>query len=80
MSAASSQLGRRRCVTARGVRAFRANNRAILANDANLYPAWTALRTNLKLIPFLGCQSLRDVVRDAAGKSGFQKAIDTSAA
>jgi hypothetical protein len=64
----------RYCVAAS--RAFRANNRAILANDAKLYPAWTALRTNLKVIPFLGCQDLRDVVRDPAGKSGFQKAIE----
>jgi len=64
----------RYCVAAS--QAFRANNRAILANDANLYPAWTALRTNLKLIPLLGCQNLRDVVRDPAGKSGFQKAIE----
>ena len=58
----------RYCVAAS--RAFRANNRAILANDAKLYPAWTALRTNLKVIPFLGCQDLRDVARDPAGKSG----------
>ena len=54
---------------------FRANNRAILRNDANLYPAWTVLRTNLKLIPLIGCQSVRDVTRDPAGVSGFQKAI-----
>ncbi|MBV8374150.1 MAG: hypothetical protein JO302_01465, partial [Candidatus Eremiobacteraeota bacterium] len=56
--------------------AFRANNRAILANVANLWPAWTALHTKLKLIPFIGCQTWRDVAPDATGKSGFQKAIE----
>lgn len=64
----------RYCVAAS--KAFRANNRAIAANDANLYPAWTALRTNLKLIPLIGCQSKRDLARDASGESGFGKAID----
>ncbi|MBV8373132.1 MAG: hypothetical protein JOY69_07705, partial [Candidatus Eremiobacteraeota bacterium] len=56
--------------------AFRASNRAIRANDANLYPAWTALRTPLKLIPLIGCQTKLDVARDASGVSGFQKAIE----
>jgi hypothetical protein len=67
-------VSRRYCVAAS--QAFRANNRAILRNDANLYPAWTALHTNLKLIPLIGCQTLRDVTRDPAGDSGFQKAIE----
>jgi hypothetical protein len=51
-------VSRRYCVAAS--QAFRADNRAILRNDANLYPAWTALHTNLKLIPLIGCQTLRD--------------------
>jgi hypothetical protein len=55
---------------------FRQNNRQILANTGNLYPAWTALRTPLKLVPLLGCQTWLDLAIGSDGKSGFQKEVE----
>jgi len=56
--------------------AFRQSNRSIQSNTANLYPAWTALGTPLKIIPLLGCQTQLDLNKGADGKSGFQKEIE----
>lgn len=55
---------------------FRAQNRTIRDNVGNLYPAWTKLGTSLKLIPLLGCQTNRDLVKGTDGKSGFQKEVE----
>jgi len=55
---------------------FRQDNRNIRDNDENLYRAWTALKTRLKLIPLTGCQTWMDVAKDADGTSGFQKEVE----
>jgi hypothetical protein len=55
---------------------FRQQNRNILKNTANLYPAWTKLGTPLKLVPLLGCQTPLDLAIGSDGKSGFQKEVE----
>ncbi|HTA64083.1 MAG TPA: hypothetical protein VK753_01140 [Xanthomonadaceae bacterium] len=52
---------------------FRQSNRIIRDNTGNLYPAWSALGTPLKLIPLLGCLDERDLATGDDGKSGLQK-------
>jgi len=52
---------------------FRRSNRTILSNTGNLYQAWSALRTPLKLIPQLGCLDNLDLAPGSDGKSGLQK-------
>jgi hypothetical protein len=55
---------------------FRRQNRNILKNTANLYPAWAKLATPLKLVPLLGCQTPLDLAIGSDGKSGFQKEVE----
>jgi hypothetical protein len=55
---------------------FRQQNRNILMNTGNLYPAWSKLGTPLKLIPLLGCQTDRDLAIGSDGKSGLQKEVE----
>jgi hypothetical protein len=55
---------------------FREQNRQILANTGNLYPAWTALGTPLKLVPLLGCQTPLDLVKGSDGKTGIEKEVE----
>jgi len=52
---------------------FRSDNRTIRDNTGNLYPAWSALGTRLKLIPLLGCLDDLDLAMGSDGKSGLQK-------
>ena len=52
---------------------FRESNQSIRDNTGNLYPAWSALGTGLKLIPLLGCLDNRDLATGSDGKSGLQK-------
>lgn len=51
---------------------FRQSNQTILANTGNLYPAWSALGTSLKLIPQLGCLSSLDLNVNSSGESGLE--------
>ncbi|HEY3674452.1 MAG TPA: hypothetical protein VGK84_00510 [Candidatus Tumulicola sp.] len=55
---------------------FRESNRIIRDNTGNLYPAWSKLRSPVKLIPLLGCLSSLDLHKGLDGKSGFQKEIE----
>lgn len=55
---------------------FRKSNRVIRDNTGNLYPAWSKLRSPIKLIPLLGCLSRLDLHKGRDGKSGFQKEIE----
>ncbi len=55
---------------------FRYSNRVIRDNTGNLYPAWSKLRSPIKLIPLLGCLSTLDLHKGLDGKSGFQKEIE----
>ncbi len=55
---------------------FREQNRQILKNTGNLYPAWTKLRTPLKLVPLLGCQTPLDLAVGSDGKTGMQKEVE----
>jgi hypothetical protein len=56
--------------------AFRASNRSIRDKTGNLYPAWTALGTNLKLIPLLGGIEDNVLFPDLDGKNALEKEID----
>lgn len=56
--------------------AFRAYNRQIRDNTGNLYPAWTALGTRLKLIPLLGGIDGNVLTKDIDGKTAFEKEVD----
>jgi hypothetical protein len=56
--------------------AFRAYNQTIRDNTGNLYPAWTALGTRLKLIPLLGGIDSNVLYLDLDGKSALQKEIE----
>ena len=53
--------------------AFRAYNRQIRDNTGNLYPAWTALGTRMKLIPLLGGIDNNVLIKDQDGKTAFEK-------
>lgn len=55
---------------------FREQNRNILLNTANLYPSWSALRTPLKLVPLLGCQTDVDLALGSDGKTGLEKEVE----
>jgi hypothetical protein len=55
--------------------AFRANNRNILDNTGNLYPAWTKLGTRLKLIPLLGGGDPTVLYPDIDGTNALEKEI-----
>jgi hypothetical protein len=55
---------------------FRASNQTIRDNTGNLYPAWTALGTRLKLIPLLGGIDQGVLYKDLDGKSAFEKELE----
>jgi len=58
-------------------KAFRASQLGIRDNDANLYPAWTALATRLKLIPLLGGFDRYALTPEpACGKPSLEKEAD----
>ena len=52
---------------------FRAYNQTIRNNTGNLYPAWSALGTRLKLIPLLGGIDGNVLIKDKDGKTAFEK-------
>ena len=56
--------------------AFRSYNQTIRDNTGNLYPAWTKLGTNLKLIPLLGGIDENVFYIDIDGKTAFEKEVD----
>ena len=56
--------------------AFRAYNRRIRDNTGNLYPAWTALGTRMKLIPLLGGIDGNVLIKDIDGKTAFEKEVE----
>jgi hypothetical protein len=55
---------------------FRANNQNIRDNTGNLYPAWSALGTHLKLIPLLGGINSNVLIPDKDGKNAFEKEVE----
>jgi hypothetical protein len=55
---------------------FRSYNQTIRDNTGNLYPAWTKLGTNLKLIPLLGGIDENVLYIDIDGKTAFEKEVD----
>ena len=55
--------------------AFRAGNRRIRDNTGNLYSAWSALGTPLKLIPLVGGIDANVLYKDADGKTALEKEI-----
>jgi hypothetical protein len=55
---------------------FRTYNQNIRDNTGNLYPAWTKLGTNLKLIPQLGGFDDNVLYKDLDGKNALQKEIE----
>jgi hypothetical protein len=55
---------------------FRAYNQKIRDNTGNLYPAWSALGTRLKLIPLLGGADGKVLIKDNDGKTAFEKEAD----
>jgi hypothetical protein len=55
---------------------FRTYNRTIRDNTGNLYPAWTALGTRLKLIPLLGGIDGNVLIKDQDGKTAFEKEVE----
>lgn len=56
--------------------AFRLQNQTIRDNTGNLYPAWTALGTRLKLIPLLGGIDENVMFEDLDGRTAFEKEIE----
>jgi hypothetical protein len=56
--------------------AFRFNNQSIRNNTGNLYPAWSDLGTRLKLIPLLGGIDGNVLIKDADGKTAFEKEVE----
>jgi hypothetical protein len=56
--------------------AFRSSMQTIRDNTGNLYPAWTKLGTNLKLIPILGGSDETELYKDLDGKTAFEKEVD----
>lgn len=54
---------------------FRTYNRNIRDNTGNLYPAWSALGTRLKLIPLLGGIDGDVLIKDQDGKTAFEKEV-----
>jgi hypothetical protein len=55
---------------------FRLANQIILTNTGNLYPAWTDLKTPLKLIPMVGGIDQDILYPDIDGKTAFEKEIE----
>ncbi len=55
---------------------FRTYNQNIRDNTGNLYPAWTKLGTNLKLIPLLGGFDEDVLYKDIDGRTALEKEID----
>lgn len=55
---------------------FRSENRSIRDNTGNLYRAWSALRTRLKLIPMLGGFDADVLFKDTDGKTAFEKEVE----
>jgi hypothetical protein len=54
---------------------FRSGNQSIRENTGNLYPAWEALGTPLKLIPQLGGIDPDVLIPDTDGKTALEKEI-----
>ncbi|MGA3212669.1 MAG: hypothetical protein ABSD20_15290 [Terriglobales bacterium] len=59
-----------------GCPTLRSDYQNIRSNTGNLYPAWTALNTPLKLIPLLGGIDQNVLYLDIDGKTAFEKEID----
>ncbi len=55
---------------------FRAYNQIIRNNTGNLYPAWSALGTRLKLIPLLGGIDGNVLIKDEDGKTAFEREVE----
>ena len=55
---------------------FRSENQTIRDNTGNLYPAWTNLRTPLKLIPLLSGADAQILIADSDGKTAFENEIE----
>jgi len=55
---------------------FRTYNRNIRNNTGNLYPAWSALGTRLKLIPLLGGIDGNVLIKDQDGRTAFEKEVE----
>jgi hypothetical protein len=55
---------------------FRSENQSIRDNTGNLYPAWSGLRTQLKLIPMLGGIDQDVLYKDTDGKTAFEKELE----
>jgi len=55
---------------------FRFYNQTIRNNTGNLYPAWSALGTRLKLIPLLGGIDGNVLIKDQDGKTAFEKEVE----
>jgi len=55
---------------------FRYYNQSIRNNTGNLYPAWSALGTRLKLIPLLGGIDGNVLMEDQGGKTAFEKEVE----
>jgi len=55
---------------------FRSENRSIRDNDGNIYTAWTALGTRLKVIPLLGGIDNNVLYKDSDGKTAFEKEVE----
>jgi hypothetical protein len=55
---------------------FRIYNQNIRDNTAHLYPAWSQLGTRLKMIPQLGGIDGNVLIKDADGKTAFEKEIE----
>jgi len=55
---------------------FRVANQAIRNNTGNLYSAWSALGTRLKLIPMMGGIDANVLYKDSDGKTALEKEIE----
>jgi len=55
---------------------FRSDYQVIRDNTGNLYPAWAALGTRLKLIPLVGGIDQNVLYRDLDGKTAFEKEVE----
>jgi hypothetical protein len=55
---------------------FRSENQSIRDNTGNLYPAWSALGTTLKLIPLMGGIDQNVMYKDRDGKTALAKEIE----
>jgi hypothetical protein len=56
--------------------AFRVQNQTIRNNTGNLYQAWSALGTPLKLIPLMGGIDANVLYKDTDGKNALEKEIE----